>query len=79
MNFIMLNRIVKFFSKNLQSTFLYLFTVNNVRSRWKSLRDNFRISIKRMRKCNNEGLTRLKSWKYHEEMEFLLPFMQING
>jgi len=59
-----------------------IFTVNDVKLRWKRLRDNFRVSIKRTKGLNlKPGLPFVegKPWKYQKEMEFLLPFMQIGG
>jgi len=59
-----------------------LSTVNDVKLRWKRLRDNFRVSIKRTKGLNlKPGLPFVegKPWKYQKEMEFLLPFMQIGG
>ncbi|KAL4143665.1 hypothetical protein QTP88_005974 [Uroleucon formosanum] len=56
--------------------------VNDVKLRWKRLRDNFRVSIKRTKGLNlKPGLPFVegKPWKYQKEMEFLLPFMQIGG
>ncbi|XP_050433609.1 uncharacterized protein LOC126841283 [Adelges cooleyi] len=56
--------------------------VNDVKLRWKRLRDNFRVSIKRTIGLNlKPGLPFVESkpWKYQKEMEFLLPFMQIGG
>ncbi|XP_025205467.1 uncharacterized protein LOC112601856 [Melanaphis sacchari] len=56
--------------------------VNDVKLRWKRLRDNFRVSIKRTKGLNlKPGLPFVegKPWKYQREMEFLLPFMQIGG
>lgn len=59
-----------------------LSAVNDVKLRWKRLRDNFRVSIKRTKGLNlKPGLPFVegKPWKYQREMEFLLPFMQIGG
>lgn len=61
---------------------IILLTVNDVKLRWKRLRDNFRVSIKRTKGLNlKPGLPFVegKPWKYQKEMEFLLPFMQIGG
>lgn len=54
-----------------------LFPVAICKKTWVSLRDSFRRALKKKRETKSgQAASKIKKWKFEDEMSFLLPFMQ---
>jgi len=62
---------------NFYTNIVRLFLAAVCKKTWTNLRDSFRRALKKKRETKSgQAASKIKKWKFEDEMSFLLPFMQ---